>query len=102
MEFRGFMETAWISLIRKGRSTDGIILVVLNFTPVPRMNYRVRVPRGGFWREILNSDSPECAGNGYGNLGGLHSAPIPLHGRFHSLTRPPLAAVFFKSEGTGR
>ena len=94
-------ESSVITLIRKGRSTNDLILVVLNFTPVPRLNYRVGVPRGGFWREILNGDSRDYGGSGHGNLGGLDAAPIPLHGRFHSLTLalPPLAAVFFKSEG---
>ena len=98
------VESSVITLIRKGRSTDDFILVILNFTPVPRMNYRVGAPRGDFWREILNSDSREYGGSGHGNLGGLEAVPIPLHGRLHSLTLtlPPLAAVFFKSEGGRR
>jgi len=87
-----------ISLIRKGRTTGDIILVVCNFTPVPLSNYRVGVPRPGFWGELLNSDAKEYGGSGYGNMGGVEATPIPLHGRPHSLTitLPPLAAVFFK------
>jgi 1,4-alpha-glucan branching enzyme len=89
-----------LSLIRKGRSTDDIVLVVCNFTPLPRLNYRVGIPRGGYWREILNSDAKEYGGSGHGNLGGVEASPIPFHGRPYSLnlTLPPLDAAFFKCE----
>jgi 1,4-alpha-glucan branching enzyme len=89
-----------LSFIRRGRSTDEIVLVVCNFTPIPRHNYQVGVPRGGFWREILNSDAREYGGSGQGNMGGIHASPTAFHGRSHSLNLvvPPLAAVFFKSE----
>ncbi len=91
-------DSSVVSLIRKGRSPDSIVLVVLNFTPVPRFNYRVGAPRGGFWKEILNSDAREYGGSGHGNLGGVEATPIPYHGRPYSLnlTLPPLSAVFFK------
>jgi 1,4-alpha-glucan branching enzyme len=90
-----------ISFIRKGKSDDDVMLVVCNFTPVPRYNHRVGVPRGGFWIELLNSDAKEYWGSGEGNLGSVEAAPIRFHGRPHSLnlTLPPLAAVFFKSAG---
>ncbi len=89
-----------ISFIRKGKDTDDIILVVCNFTPVPRHNYRVGVPRGGFWREVLNSDARLYGGGGHGNLGGVEATPIPSHERYYSLslTLPPLGVLFFKSE----
>jgi len=97
-------EGSVISLIRKGRSMDDVVLVACNFTPVPRHNYRVGVPLRGFWREVLNSDATDYGGSGAGNLGGVETVPISLHGRPYSLTitLPPLAAVFFKSEGGGR
>jgi 1,4-alpha-glucan branching enzyme len=84
----------------EARTSDDLIAVVCNFTPVPRANYRVGVPRGGFWREILNSDAQEHGGVGDGNLGGVEAAPVPCHGRPFSLnlTLPPLGAVFLKSE----
>jgi 1,4-alpha-glucan branching enzyme len=87
-----------VSLIRKGRSGDDTVLVVCNFTPVTHFNYRVGVPRPGFWRELLNSDAREYGGSGQGNLGGVEAAPIPWHGRPYSLTfvLPPLATIFFK------
>lgn len=93
-------DSSVISLIRKGTSADDIILVILNFTPVPRLNYRVGAPRSGFWAECLNSDATVYGGSGLGNMGGVEAAPIGLHGRRHSITvtLPPLAALFFKSE----
>jgi 1,4-alpha-glucan branching enzyme len=93
-------DSSVISLIRKGKSTPAIILAVCNFTPVPRTNYGVGVPRGGYWREMLNSDGAEYGGSGMGNAGGQHADPTPLHGRPHSLRLilPPLAVLFFKSE----
>jgi len=90
-----------LSFIRKGESTDDIVLVVCNFTPTPRLSYRVGTPRGGFWRELLNSDAKEYWGSGLGNLGGVEATTLPSHGRSYSLslTLPPLTTVFFKSEG---
>jgi 1,4-alpha-glucan branching enzyme len=92
--------TSTISLLRKSESPQDTVLVVCNFTPVPRMGYRVGVPHGGYWREILNSDAREYAGSGLGNLGGVQAEEIPSHGRPFSLklTLPPLAALFFKAQ----
>jgi 1,4-alpha-glucan branching enzyme len=98
IDFRDWEESI-ISFIRKARSNDDVILVVCNFTPVPRYNYRVGVPRGGFWREALNSDSRMYGGSGHGNLGGVEATPVPSHQRYYSisLTLPPLGVLFFKS-----
>jgi 1,4-alpha-glucan branching enzyme len=89
-----------LSFLRSGDSAGSLIAVVLNFTPVPRHDYRIGVPRGGFWREVLNSDSPAYGGSGQGNMGGVEASVIPAHGRSWSLniTVPPLAAVFFRAE----
>jgi len=89
-----------ISFIRKGTRPGETILILCNFTPVPRTHYRVGVPQGGFWREILNSDAREYWGSGMGNSGGVQADPIPSHGRAFSLdlTLPPLAVNFFKHE----
>jgi 1,4-alpha-glucan branching enzyme len=94
------VEASLVSFLRRGTSTDDLILVVCNLTPVPRHNYRLGVPRGGLWRELLNSDAREYWGQGYGNLGGVEAAPFPSHGREFSvtLTLPPLAVVYLKSE----
>jgi len=93
-------ESSIISLIRKGRSTEDILMIVCNFTPVTRHNYQLGSPRGGIWREVLNSDATEYGGSGQGNLGRVEASPISIHGRYNSLTLtlPPLAAVFLKNE----
>ena len=89
-----------LSLLRKGSSSREKIVVVYNFTPVPRLTYRLGVPSGGYWREILNSDGKEYGGSGMGNLGGVTAEEGPVHGRPYSLnlTLPPLSAVFLKAE----
>jgi len=94
-------DSSVISLIRKGRSTGDIILVVCNFTPVLRLNYRVGAPRPGLWKELLNSDAKFYGGSEQGNAGGAETVPVPHHGRPFSLnlTVPPLSTLFFKSEG---
>lgn len=86
-----------ISFIRKGKNNE-VILVVCNFTPVPRYNYLVGVPKSGFWKELLNSDSEFYGGSGMGNSGGVETTSIPWNGRPDSisLTLPPLAVLFFK------
>jgi 1,4-alpha-glucan branching enzyme len=91
-------ENSIISLIRKGINPNDTVLVVCNFTPLPRFNYRIGVPADGFWRELLNSDAQEYGGSGLGNLGGQEAEPNPHHGRPYSLnlTLPPLAVSFFK------
>ena len=96
-------DNSTISFLRKGQKKDDIILIVCNFTPVLRYNYRIGVPRGGFWREILNSDAQEYGGSGTGNFGGLHAERISFHGRRFSLdlTLPPLAILFFKYGESG-
>ncbi len=93
-------EGSIISFLRKGKDPEDILLVVCNFTPVPRHNYRIGVSREGYWREVLNSDSNIYGGSNHGNFGGLEATPIPAHGKCHSLnlTLPPLGILFFKKE----
>ena len=90
-----------ISFTRKGKSTGDIVLIVCNFTSMTHFNYRVGAPHSGFWTELLNSDAKQYGGSGQGNLGGVKAATVPWHGRPYSLniTVPPLATVFFKSNG---
>ena len=96
-------ENSVLAFLRKGVQANDDVLVVCNFTPEPRSNYRVGVPRAGYWREVLNSDSREYGGSGMGNLGGVDSAPTPASGRYHSLslTLPPLAVLYFRCEAGG-
>ncbi|MBP1465776.1 1,4-alpha-glucan branching protein GlgB [Candidatus Chloroploca sp. M-50] len=89
------------SFLRKARSNGDQILVVMNATPIIRENYRVGVPRGGWWEELFNSDAKEYWGSGVGNAGGVMADDQPSHNRPFSLTidLPPLGALFFKSRG---
>ena len=86
------------AFLRKSEKPGETVLAVCNFTSVPRHGYRVGVPRGGFWKEMLNSDAVTYRGSGMGNMGGVPSEAVPTHGRPHSLllTLPPLSIVFFK------
>ncbi|HVL90892.1 MAG TPA: 1,4-alpha-glucan branching protein GlgB [Actinomycetota bacterium] len=93
-------ENSVIASIRRGRSTDDLILVAANLTPVPRHNYILGVPRGGQWREILNTDAREFGGSGQGNAGGKEASPVGAHGRPRALTLtlPPLSVLMLKSD----
>ncbi len=91
-------ENSILTFIRKGSNPEDIILIGCNFTPVPRLAYRVGVPLPGYWEEILNSDAIEYGGSGSGNAGGTTSEAVSWHGKKNSIliTLPPLAAVVFK------
>ncbi|MEX2207757.1 MAG: 1,4-alpha-glucan branching protein GlgB [Myxococcota bacterium] len=93
-------EQSTLVFMRHGGEPRRSVLVACNFTPVPRANFRVGVPVGGYWREVLNGDAPLYGGSGQGNLGGVRAAPVSWHGRRHSLsiTLPPLAIAIFAPE----
>jgi 1,4-alpha-glucan branching enzyme len=96
------VQQSLVSFIRKGKTTDDIVLAVFNFTPVPRVALRIGAPRGGFWREALNSDASLYGGSNMGNGGGVMADAVPHHGRPYSLqvTVPPLGCVVFKNESS--
>jgi 1,4-alpha-glucan branching enzyme len=83
-----------------GQAGDCPVVVLANFTPVPRDGYRIGVPRGGHWREILNSDAEVYAGSGVGNRGGMDAEHVECRGHEHSIvvTVPPLGIVVFAAE----
>ncbi|RLB39945.1 MAG: 1,4-alpha-glucan branching enzyme, partial [Deltaproteobacteria bacterium] len=89
-----------LCLLRKGKKQIQELVVVLNFTPVPRHQFRVGMPRPGNWKEILNTDATPYGGSGMGNPGTISTEAHPWHGRDCSMkiTLPPLAALFFKGE----
>jgi 1,4-alpha-glucan branching enzyme len=76
------------------------ILVVMNLTPVLRLNYRVGLPRGGHWREVLNSDAGIYGGSNQGNLGGVEAEGYHVHNQPFSaeFTLPPLAVLVLRAD----
>ena len=88
---------AWL---RVGANGCAPVLVVCNFTPVPRHGYRVGVPSAGRWHECLDTDASEYGGSGVGNPGDLEAEPTPSHGLPASLalTLPPLAAILLSPD----
>ena len=93
-------EGSTISFLRRGRNPEDVLVFDCNFTPVVREQYRVGVPRGGYYRELLNTDSALFGGSNVGNAGGVMAQALPMHGQDHSLLLklPPLAALVFQPE----
>jgi 1,4-alpha-glucan branching enzyme len=93
-------EQSVVSFLRRARDAADVVVVACNFTPVPRLAYRVGVPRAGFYRELVNTDAADYGGGNLGNGGGAWSASTPWQGQPHSvtLTLPPLSVLFLKPE----
>ncbi|HEX9796788.1 MAG TPA: 1,4-alpha-glucan branching protein GlgB [Anaerolineales bacterium] len=93
-------EQSVISFFRREPGGGPPLLIVANFTPVVRHNYRLGVPQGGRWLELNNSDAKDYYGSGQGNLGSVEAAPLPSHGHPYSLTLtvPPLGVLYLKPE----
>ncbi|MFO0910276.1 MAG: 1,4-alpha-glucan branching protein GlgB [Isosphaeraceae bacterium] len=91
-------ENSVIAFLRRARHADEAVVVVCNFTPVVRDDYRIGVPSPGYYREILNSDSERYGGSNVGNHGGVWAQPEPHGGRpFQVKLRiPPLGVLFLK------
>jgi 1,4-alpha-glucan branching enzyme len=91
-------ENSVVSLIRSARDPHDFVVMVFNFTPVPRHEYRVGVPAPGFYAELMNSDASIFGGHDVGNGGGVSSDPVGAHGFPHSirLTLPPLGCLLLK------
>ena len=95
-------EGSVISFLRRARDPDDFLVFVCNFTPVVRHAYRIGVPRGGYYREFLNTDAVVYGGSDVGNAGGVLAEAIPQHGHAYSLvlTLPSLGAVILAPEGS--
>ncbi|MSO71394.1 MAG: 1,4-alpha-glucan branching protein GlgB [Alphaproteobacteria bacterium] len=89
-----------LAYLRRGKRPGDVVVVVCNFTPVARHFYRIGVPSGEAWRELLNTDAEIYGGSGQGNLGRIESEDVPAHGHEHSLalTLPPLATLVLAPE----
>lgn len=87
-----------ISWVRMSDEEDDSLFFVANFTPVIRKNYRIGVPKSGFYTEVLNSDNLRYHGSDVLNDAVIETAPIPYHGRTHSLSLilPPLSIIVLK------
>lgn len=94
----GSADESVLSWLRLGRDGTPPMLVVSNFTPIERQDWRIGVPEAGHWAERLNTDSTFYGGGGAGNLGGADSEAIAASGRAHSInvTLPPLSTLFFQ------
>jgi 1,4-alpha-glucan branching enzyme len=86
------------AFLRFGDEGDAPVAVACNFTPVPRMGYRIGLPRPGRWLEVFNSDAQDYGGSGMGNLGAVEAQPVPAHGLAASaeIVLPPHGAVYFR------
>jgi len=91
-------ESSVISFLRRGKNGRGAVVAVGNFTPVPRVGYRVGVPEGGYYAEIFNSDAACFGGSNLGNLGGVEARELPCQNRPWSveLCLPPLSVLYLK------
>ena len=96
-------EQSVLAFLRRGTDPDDFLVVVCNFTPLPRHGYRIGVPGPGHYREIMNSDAGDYGGSGVGNLGAVNAEAVKAHGRPWSLnlTLPPLAGLVLQPEHHG-
>jgi len=106
-DYRGFewidcndADNSVLAFLRRGRDPAQHLVFVCNFTPVPRLGYRVGVPEECFYGEVLNTDDPKYGGSGVTNPPGRRSNPVQWHGQPFSLdlTLPPLGVVVLKPE----
>ncbi|MBU0679022.1 MAG: 1,4-alpha-glucan branching protein GlgB [Verrucomicrobia bacterium] len=91
-------EQSSVSFVRKGKNPEDLMVCVFNFTPVPRMGYRLGLPTGGNYEEVLNTDAEQFGGSNVGNAGVVVADEIPWQGKDHSalVTLPPLGAIYLR------
>ncbi len=94
------VEQSVLAFLRKSPEARELVMVVCNFTPVPRPGYRLGVPRNGTWTVLLNSDDPQFGGSGT-TVSTVDAVQEVCHGRpyFIEVTLPPLATVFLRLGG---
>ncbi|OVE75928.1 hypothetical protein BVX98_06725 [bacterium F11] len=92
------VESNVISFLRWSQDKQQLCVAVFNMTPLPRIGYRIGVPKQGFYEEILNTDATDYGGSGVGNLGGVQTDTITWNGKPYSvnLSLPPLGMVLFR------
>jgi 1,4-alpha-glucan branching enzyme len=89
-----------LSYLRRGRDPNELAVIVCNFTPVPRHDYRIGVPRPGRYLERINTDAGVYGGSGVGNAGAVETEPHPMHGHGQCLRLqlPPLGVLILTLE----
>ena len=89
-----------VSFLRRSEDDEQVLVAACNFTPVPRHDYRIGLPRGGRWREAINTDAEVYGGSNVGNFGGVEAENVPWHGQPFSaeLQLPPLGVVWLVPE----
>jgi 1,4-alpha-glucan branching enzyme len=94
------VENTILSFVRRGSNPREEVVVVCNFTPVPRHDYRIGVAQPGWYRELINSDAGFYGGSNLGNEGGVEAETVPDHGRPYSLslTLPPLGILILQRD----
>jgi 1,4-alpha-glucan branching enzyme len=94
----GDRENSVMVYMRKADSKEELMMIVSNFTPEPRLHYRIGVPFRGTWKEIFNSDDAKYGGSGILNSGLHHTSPVKFHSKDYSIsiTLPPLGISVFK------
>jgi 1,4-alpha-glucan branching enzyme len=90
-----------VAWVRRGQNDDRPVVVICNFTPQERRDWRFGLPLAGHWAEALNSDAEIYGGSNRGNLGGVSTEAVPAHGQEVSaqVTLPPLSTLFLVYEG---
>jgi 1,4-alpha-glucan branching enzyme len=85
-----------VAFIRHPEPGGKPMVCVCNLSPIPREGYRVGLPCGGAWREVVNTDAAQYGGSGMGNCGGTDAEDVPWHGQAHSaaLVLPPLSVLW--------
>lgn len=93
-------ESSVLSFVRQNRELTSQLVIILNLTPIPRTGYRIGLPKGGNWREILNSDAQIYGGADFGNLGAITAELSPNHGQpfSGSFALPPLSVLVFRAD----
>lgn len=86
--------------IRFAKDRSDFLISITNFTPIPRTDYKIGVPKDGFYEEVINTDAKEYNGSGQGNMGKMLANQIPQHQFPYSLklTIPPLATIIIRKK----
>ena len=89
-----------MSFARQNQDRTSEMVVIMNLTPLPRMHYRVGLPRPGAWREVLNSDASIYGGGNVENFGGVTAEDYNVHNHSYSaeFTLPPMSIMVFQPE----